>query len=99
MHPQLREEAESLMRVRESHASRRGLAKEEHVDMQTTRRPRGKPSPRRDALLPRMIAGWLERLSERVCSNDCRTRPVARAVASVAIKRANQQVGRWIRAA
>ena len=51
VHPQLREEAESLMRVRESHASRRGLAKEEHVDMQTTRRRRGKPSPRRDALL------------------------------------------------
>ena len=59
VHPQLREEAESLMRVLESYASRRGLAKEEHVDMQTTRRPRGKPSPRRDALLPRMIAGWL----------------------------------------
>ena len=60
VHPQLREEAESLMRVLELRFTDEDLAKaKEHVDMQTTRRPRGKPSPRRDALLPRMIAGWL----------------------------------------
>ena len=54
------EEAESLMRVLELRFTDEDLAKaKEHVDMQTTRRPRGKPSPRRDALLPRMIAGWL----------------------------------------
>ena len=60
MHPQLREEAESLMRVLELRFTDEDLAKDkEHVDMQTTQRPRGKPSPRRDALLPRMRAGWL----------------------------------------
>ena len=60
VHPQLREEAESLMRVLELRFTDEDLAKaKEHVDMQTTRRPRGKPSPRRDALLPRMRAGWL----------------------------------------
>ena len=54
------EEAESLMRVLELRFTGEDLAKaKEHVDMQTTRRPRGKPSPRRGALLPRMIAGWL----------------------------------------
>ena len=53
------------MRVLELRFTDEDLAKaKEHVDMQTTRRPRGKPSPRRDALLPRMRAGWLERLSE-----------------------------------
>ena len=54
------EEAESLMRVLELRFTDEDLAKaKEHVDMQTTRRPKDKPSPRRDALLPRMIAGWL----------------------------------------
>ena len=49
------------MRVLESYDSRTRTwpRPKEHVNTQTTRRPRGKPSPRRDALLPRMIAGWL----------------------------------------
>ena len=60
VHPQLREEAESLMRVLELRFTDEDLAKaKEHVDVQTARRPRGKPLPRRDVLLLRMKAGWL----------------------------------------